>query len=263
MNKDLKDIKLFMFDLDGTIYRDSVLIGNVKDTLNKIREKGARIVYLTNNSSLSNKEYVKRLSKIGILENDDLIYSSFDCTLDFLKEKRKGKVVYPLATKKVISSLKKSGIKIAKDNQDVDVVLLTLDNTITYDKIKKANELLAKGKEYICTHPDLVCPSKTGFVPDAGTFIETLKACSGRTPDIVLGKPYGYMADFLMKKYNIERDKIAMVGDRLYTDIQFGINAGFKTIVVLTGETTLEMAKNSPLNIDFCLSDVNEISNMI
>ncbi len=259
--KDAISPKLFLFDLDGTIYHDSVLIGDAKNTLKFIRENDCKIVYLTNNSSCTKVAYEKKLRAVGVLEKEDIIYSSLDCAVDFLKANRAGKKIYSLATKEVRNYLTAQGLFVLdNDNaESADILLLTFDKELDYDKIVIANRLLVSGKEYISTHPDTVCPTCDISIPDAGSFMEMFKSSSGRMPDIILGKPYAYMANYLLSALGEKKENTYMVGDRLYTDIMFGINAGIKTITVLSGETTRETYDKSGIKSDYLLKDINEI----
>ncbi len=264
MNK-LSDAKLFLFDLDGTIYHDGTLIGDAKNTLTFLRERGCKVVYLTNNSSCTINEYVEKIGRVGILEKEDIIYSSLDCAVDFFKANRAGKKIYTLATENVKNYLIEKGLNIVNDTNpyDADIVLLTFDKELNYKKMVIANDLLVMGKEYISTHPDAVCPTKGISIPDAGSFIEMFKASNGRVPDLILGKPYSYMSDFLIKSLGIKKEQTFMVGDRLYTDIKFGINSGINTITVLSGETTEQMYNESNIRSDYLLKDINEIPKII
>ncbi len=257
----INDIQLYLFDLDGTIYHDGELIGDAKNTLRALREGGAKIVYLTNNSSCAKDCYEEKLTNIGIFDERDTVYSSLDCAVDFFTRNRAGKKVYAVASEEVRSFLKNKGIALVDDGhaKEADIILLTFDKELSYEKIVLANELMVLGKEYISTHPDFVCPTKGISVPDAGSFIEMFKASSGRSPDIILGKPYTFMADFLVDRMGIPGKRTAMVGDRLYTDIQFGVNAGIKTILVLSGETTLEQYEKSGVKVDLVLTDINSL----
>lgn len=255
--------KLFIFDLDGTIYHDGILIGDAKNTLQTLRNNGGKIVYLTNNSSRSKKAYVERLKNIGIFESQDVVYSSLDCALDYYKKYKNGKTVYAVATQEVTDYLISNGMKVVDESVDADIILLTFDTELTYKKIKRANELMVMGKEYISTHPDEVCPSTGISLPDAGSFIKMFKSSSGRLPDVILGKPYTYMADFLVDGFGISKDQITMFGDRLSTDIMFGVNSGINTALVLSGEATLEQAKASGIKIDEIIKDVNELPKIL
>ncbi len=259
--KNVANTKLYLFDLDGTIYHDGVLIGDAKNTLQTLRANGGKIVYLTNNSSCTKDAYEEKLKKVGIYEEEDVVYSSLDCAVDFFKKNRESKRIYAVATEAVKAYLKAQGLLLVDEENahEADILLLTFDKELNYQKLVVANELMVLGKEYISTHPDYVCPTRGISIPDAGSFIELFKASNGRTPDLIIGKPYTYMADFLVDSMGIPREQVTMVGDRLYTDIQFGINAGINTVLVLSGETTLQAYEESGKEVDYVLKDVNEL----
>ncbi len=261
----VSNAKLFLFDLDGTVYHDGEPIGDAKNTLAFLRDNGCKIVYLTNNSSISKQAYIDRLSGIDILGENDIVYSSLDCAVDYFKKYKQGKKIYALCTDVAKKFLEEQGLELVndKDVYQADVVLLCFDKELTYQKIVIANELLVMGKEYISTHPDFVCPTRGISIPDAGSFIEMFKASSGRTPDIILGKPYSYMADFLLASLGVSKEQTFMVGDRLYTDIMFGINSGINTITVLSGETTKQDYEKSGIKCNYLLKDINEIPKLI
>ncbi len=252
----IKKAKAFVFDLDGTLYLEDTLIGDVKNTLNLLRKNGKKIVYLTNNSSKTDDEYLQKLKKIGILEKDDLFYSSLDAAVDYIKSNLSGARIYPVCTKKVKEYLISCELCVSDSG---DTVLLTYDRELDYQKIVKANELLVLGAKYVATHPDLVCPAKGVSLPDLGSFIEMFYKSSGRRPDVITGKPYSEMANGIMKKLNVLPSETVMVGDRLNTDIAFGINSGFNTVLVYSGETTEKIYKESKINVDLAIKDVNEL----
>ena len=259
MKNIIKNTKAFLFDLDGTIYLDDCLIGDVKNTLNILREKDITVGYLTNNSSKTDDEYVEKLKKLDIYKEDDIFYSSLDGAVDFLNFYYKDLSVYPVATKKVTEHLTKAGVKVVNTGEIADIVLLTFDKELNYEKIVWANHLIVKGAKYFATHPDAVCPAKDVDIPDLGSFIEMFKISSKREPDVIIGKPYTVMADNIMRALKLENKNVTMVGDRLHTDIAFGVNSKINTILVLSGESTLETLEQSPVKPDIVLKDVNEI----
>ncbi len=256
----IKNSKAILFDLDGTVYLDNQLIGDVKGTLNYLRGKGIKIVYLTNNSSKTDDEYILKLKYLGIHNDNDMFYSSLDATIDYLNKYHSESIVYPLSTKKVKEYLEKSGIKLSEEGK---VALLTFDRELTYEKLVIFNNLLVKGAFYISTHPDYVCPTKDIPIPDAGSFISMFKTSSGRMPDLIIGKPNKTMADMLTEKLKLNKREITMIGDRLYTDIAFGVNNGFNSVLVLSGETTSEMYDKSDIKTDLVIKDMNELVNII
>ena len=255
MNK-IKKTKAVLLDLDGTVYLEDTLIGEVENTLNLLREKSIKIVYLSNNSSKTSAQYLEKLKRLNVYREGDIFYSSLDATIDYFKDNYANSKVFAIANQKVCEELVKKGITLDKN---AEIVLLCYDNELTYEKLCVANKLIVQGATYIATHPDKTCPAKEVFVPDVGSFIELLKTSSGKEPQVIIGKPNKIMANYLIKMLGLKNDEITMVGDRLYTDIAFGVNNHFNTALVLSGETSFEQAKKSSVKPDIILSDINEI----
>ncbi|MDR3186401.1 MAG: HAD-IIA family hydrolase [Christensenellaceae bacterium] len=251
------DADVFLFDLDGTIYLGDVPIPGAIETVKYLESLGKRVFFLTNNSGHTGSEYVKKLAKLGYLAQPDQIISSGDATIWYLKSNRSGKSVFPLATKTFTDELKKNSIPISKE---ADIVLLAFDTTITYEKIWHANILLSKGCEFITTHGDLVCPSEFGNMPDVGSLTALFTSSSGRKPDVICGKPYSIMAELINQRIkNVSLDRVLMIGDRLYTDILFGIKNGYRSVVVLTGETSSDVLDRSDIKPDHIFNSVNDL----
>lgn len=261
--KDIKSIiqntKCLVLDMDGTIYLDSTPIGDMINTLKICREHGIQIYYFTNNSSKNYMEYVKKLQAIGFYDERDIVYTSAMATISYLNAEYPGKKVYAVATDEVKKSFIEGGVNVV-DSDDAEIVLLAYDTTLTFEKLKKANELLVRGATYIATHPDTVCPTKDISMPDVGSFIKLLEASSfGRVPDAIIGKPNNIAGNEIVRATGLKPEQITMVGDRLYTDIMFGVNSGFNTILVYSGETTKEMLAKSNVNPTIEFEDLNEI----
>ena len=257
----LEGIKYFLLDLDGTVYLGDKLIGNMVSTLNKIRNSGRKIIYLTNNSSKSASKYLEKLKRLGIYESGDEVYTSLMAAAEYLVAVMPEKRVFVLGTEDAKRELAKKGVKIAE--QGADVALLCYDTEMTYDKIVCFNNLLAGGAEYIATHPDFTCPADGPFVPDAGSFIKLFEASSGRVPSLICGKPYEIMGEALLRKFGGQKRQFVMVGDRLNTDIAFAKNNGFFSILVLSGETDSALYKKSSVKADLALNDLNEIISLL
>lgn len=250
------DADLFLFDLDGTIYLGNQALPGAVETLKKLDALGKKVCFLTNNSSRDKREYVKKISALGYPVDESCIITSTMAAIQYLKTRAPGKSVYPVGTAPFIAELEKAGIPIS---EDADVVLLGFDTTLTYDKIWKANVLLETGREFITTHPDTVCPSDKGDMPDVGALMALLECSSGRTPSVICGKPYSPMAEIVAGLFDTPKERIAMVGDRLYTDILFGINNGLQSVLVFTGETTREMFAASGIRPTYVLDGVRDI----
>ncbi len=252
----LKNTDVFLFDLDGTVYLGETLIGDVRNTLGCLRDMNKRIVYLTNNSSKTEDEYLKKLTRIGVYDGRDTVYTSAMAAAEYVAAHFSGKRVYLLATDAVKAEFSRT-VPIVED--DPEIVILAYDTTLDFGKMKLFNEFLAKGAYYIATHPDAVCPTAGVSMPDVGSFIELFFTSSGRRPDIVIGKPGTVMGECMERRLSVPRSRMCMVGDRMHTDIRFGNNCGMHTVLVLSGETTTESMKNFPDVPDLILPDVNAI----
>ncbi len=246
-----------MLDLDGTVYLSGTPIGDMLNTLATLRKMGKRLIYLTNNSSKTEDEYVKMLKANGFWGEGDVVFSSATAAIGYLTAEQKGKKVHLLATPAVQARF--AGAGVCLDEENPDICLMAYDMTLDFPKMKLFNENLHKDTLYMVTHGDFVCPTKGVSMPDVGSFIRMFEATSGRTPDIVCGKPDKIMAEELERFTGVTKDKMCMVGDRLYTDIRFGNNNGIPTICVLSGEATKEDLETSPDVPDLVLDSFNDI----
>lgn len=258
MNGKFGGIKAALFDLDGTVYIGGKLIPGAKEAINALRRGGIKIVYLTNNSSADAEEYACKLTRLGVLDAADEVCSSLTVGAKYLKEHNCGRV-YAVASERVKSYLEKQGIAVSEDGGGADTVFLTYDKELNYDKLVTANRLLYAGANYVATHADKVCPAEGAPLPDAGSFIALFKESSGRLPDVIIGKPYSYMAEYLSEKLNLALSEMLMVGDRLYTDVAFGVNSGLKTALVLSGETTDKMYALSDIKADIVINSIADL----
>jgi HAD superfamily hydrolase (TIGR01450 family) len=259
----LQDIKAFALDMDGTIYLDSIWIEGAKDFLNRVKESGRKLYFLTNNSSKDPNSYIKKLTEMGYPVDESEIVTSGQATIWYLKRYYYGKKVFLLGNHLLKNEFLKEGIELS--DKDCDLVVVGFDTELTYDSMTKVCDLVRAGVPYIATHPDYNCPTATGFIPDAGAIMAFIKASAFRDPDIIIGKPNRTISDYLMERIrasgieDINREEIAMVGDRLYTDIAAGVNSGFKSILVLSGEATWKDAERSEVKPDLIYSSVKEM----
>lgn len=254
----VKGLRCLVLDMDGTVYRGNVPIGDMAGTLSRLRDRGIRLCYFTNNSSKTPVDYVAKLSRLGLYDERDIVYTSAMATISYLHAHYEGKTVYLLSTPTVRESFVEGGIPLVDDNS-ADIVVLAYDTTLTFEKLRVANEALVKGATYIATHPDFVCPTEDISMPDVGSFIKLLEASSGRLPDFVIGKPNGLAGEAILRAVGVKAEECAMVGDRIYTDIRFGLNAGFHAILVLSGETTEEILAKSDVSPTLVLPDLHAI----
>ncbi|MCQ2085875.1 MAG: HAD-IIA family hydrolase [archaeon] len=242
--------------MDGTIYKGMRPIPGAIDLVRELNERNVPFVFVTNNSSERREYYYEKLVEMGFDVCVENILTSGIATLEFLRKERQGKTVYFLGTDSYSEELREYGIEI--DDEDPDIVLLSFDKTITYEKINKAYQFLKSGAEFIATHPDDLCPTENGYDVDIGSFIAMFNYLTQRNP-IIIGKPNSILLNMAASAMNVKLNEIAVVGDRLYTDIKMALNSGVSSILVLTGETSRSDLKNSDLSPTMTLDSVADI----
>ncbi len=230
--------KLFVTDMDGTFFLGDRILPGAIEYANTINGIGAKLVFLTNNSSNTEEAYIEKLKGFGLPDGSFDIFTSIESTTLFLKKKFPGRKIFLLATPDVEKVIESQGIILEKENPDV--IVMTFDTTLNYEKINAFCKFARKGLPYVISHPDINCPTPEGPIPDVGSFIALVEMSTGRKPDYILGKPDIKILKMLKEKYNVEKDEILIVGDRLYTDIKCGLDANVDTVLVLSGETKSE-----------------------
>lgn len=237
---ELKKKKLWLFDMDGTIYEEERLFEGTLDLLKAIVDRGGRYVFITNNSSKSVVDYIKKVQKMGIPADESNFFTSVQATILYLNEHHPGAKVYCQGTKSLIRELEGAGIDVTENVEEVGVVLVGFDMELTTEKLRNTCEILStQDVTYIATNPDLACPVSFGFIPDCGSICGMIKNATGKEPKYI-GKPESIMVDIVREKFDITKEGTVVVGDRLYTDIATGLNAGVTAVCVLTGEATIE-----------------------
>jgi len=262
---DLRNIKCFMLDMDGTIYCDTQVIDGTLDFLATLRKQGKKAFYITNNSSKTPAEYVEKLSKMNIPATTDDFFTSSDALVYFLEKMNIGKKAFVLGTPAYEAFMEKHGYTLVREYTDdpekrPDAVILAFDMTLTYDKLRIACDYISDGVFYAATHPDMVCPVAGGrSIPDAGSFMLLIEGATGRRPDLIAGKPDPCMINMICEITGCPKSRAAVVGDRLYTDIMSGINAGVTSICVLSGETTEENIRAAEKKPDFVFNSIKDL----
>lgn len=253
---------VFLLDMDGTIYLGEELIPGAEKFFDVLQRQKKQYLFLTNNSSKNTQDYVEKLQRLHIPVQQDQIFSSADATMIYIKEHfPEIKKIFLLTTPSMENSFQEAGFILAKEqDRDAQCVVLTFDTTLTYQKLWTACDIIREKGFYIATHPDLNCPLAGGkSMPDIGGMIALIKACTGVSP-LIIGKPYKTMIEAICNKFHWKKEQLVMIGDRLYTDIQIGAEAGIETALVFSGETSRQMYEDSPINATYCYSDVGEIA---
>lgn len=238
----LQSKKLFIFDMDGTIYLGGNPFPFAIDFIKKLRANGKRVLFFTNNASHSPEFYMDKLARLGFEPAESEILSSGNVTAAFLTRKRPGKTVYLLGTPELWDQFGAAGVDLVcdrdgkPDGRKADIVVTSFDTTLTYEKLTAACDFIRYGAEYLCTHPDFNCPTETGFIPDSGAIAACVTASTNVSP-VYFGKPYAETVEMIGEITGEERENMCIFGDRLYTDIATGKKHGILSVLVLTGET--------------------------
>ena len=231
--------KLFLLDMDGTIYLDQTLFPGTLPFLNAIRAAGGRYLFLTNNSSRSVDAYIAKLDRMGIPAVREDFLTSTDALIADLAKRPPYRKCYAFGTRTFRQQLAEADVPITdRLEDDIDCLLIGFDTELAFQKLEDACILLNRGVDFIATNPDWVCPTWYGSVPDCGSVCEMLFRATGRRPRVI-GKPQPAMARLAMERAGVSPEQTVMIGDRLYTDIAAGVNAGIDTAFVLSGEGTL------------------------
>ena len=259
----LRRKKLFLFDLDGTLYLGDRLFGGVCELLSLIRTRGGQYRFLTNNSSRSVAAYVEKLARLGVAAEESDFLTSVDALISYLRTQGgEDRRYYVCGTESMKSQLRAAGFSIAEGRADADALLMGFDTELTFQKLEDACILLGQGVPYVATNPDWVCPTAYGFVPDCGSVCEMLWRATSRRP-IVIGKPEPLMPQLAMLEASVSAQETLLVGDRIYTDIASGANAGIDTLLVLSGETKEEDLPTADPQPTFVLPDVAALLNIL
>ena len=232
----LRDKRLFLLDMDGTIYLSEQLFDGTIDFLSYVKRLGGKYLFLTNNSSRGTDAYIAKLARLGIEAFPDDFLTSADAAVEYFHRNPPAGQIYVCGTRSLKDQLRAAGLPVADTaDEQVSTVLLGYDTELTYQKLEDCCILLGRGVDYIATHPDMVCPTWYGSAPDCGSVIEMLATATGRRPKI-LGKPQPDMALTAMRRTGFAPAQTCILGDRIYTDIACGVNAGIDTVFLLSGE---------------------------
>ena len=245
----LREIAHVALDMDGTIYKGATLFSCTLPFIAQMRELGIGCTFLTNNPSKSSHDYLAHLRKMGLAATPDELYTSAQATIDCLRRRfPEVKKLFALGTPSMLAEFSGAGFELtADDPNDVpDAVVVGFDMTLTYARVCRAAWWIHQGKLFVATNPDRVCPTDQPTVlVDCGSICVMLEKATGRAPDIVLGKPDPAMLSGILDRHGLRPSQIAMVGDRIYTDILMAHRADAFGVLVLTGEATSRDAEQA------------------
>ena len=263
----LESVRHIIVDMDGTIYEGNRLFSFTIDFFETLKNLSISHTYLTNNSSQSVIQYRDKLHRLGLKASKEDIYTSALATVGYLKSEKPGiSKLFILGTDGLKTEFRDAGFLIVKDDSadEPDAVIVGFDTSLVFGNLCKAAYWIKLGKPFIATHPDLICPTnQPTLLVDCGAISAALESATGRAPDIVLGKPDPGMIFGILERNHFQKNEVAVVGDRLYTDIKMADNAGVLGILVLSGETTEKDLESSLLQPDLVVENIRELGNLL
>jgi len=237
-------------DLDGTLYLEGIPLPGAHDFLRTVNESGRQLFYFTNNTSRSRRSYIDKLMRIQFPVSAGQIITAADCTFTYLRNHHLEPAIYLIGNNDLKKEFEEAGFDCWDEERCTrelpQAVVLGFDTELTYAKIRTGYELMMAGLPYIATHADLLCPVAGGrFIPDVGSFISLFATATGGIEPQVMGKPNLPAVEAICARTSLPVEKIAFIGDRLYTDIRMARQFGMVGVLVLSGETSREMAAAS------------------
>lgn len=260
ITNEIKNKKLFLLDIDGTISFDATLFDGTMDFMNKVIERKGKYIFITNNSTKSIKDYVIKFTKLGIKVDETNFLTSSYATAIYLKKTYKNNLIFVLGTKSFVNELKSFNLNVTERvENNIKAAVVGFDNELNYKKVEDICYLLQTREiDYIATNPDLACPVSYGFVPDCGAICNLLECAVKRTP-IYIGKPNRIIVDMALETTGYKKEDTLVIGDRLYTDIACGINANVDTAVVFTGEAKFDDLKDTQYKPTYYCDNIRNI----
>lgn len=263
----LRRIRHVALDMDGTIYKGDTLFPWTPEFLAQLGQLGIGHTFLTNNPSKSVADYLHHLEELGVPTTRDELYTSAQCTVDYLRRHHANvRRLFILGTPSMATEFTGAGyVSTADDPADEpDAVVVGFDTTLTYSRFCRAAWWIRKGKLFVATNSDLICPTdQPTILIDCGSFCAALEKATGRAPDAVLGKPDPSMLTGILSRHRLPPDGLAMVGDRIYTDVAMAHRAGTLGVLVLSGEATREDAARAAEPPDLVVENIGVLGDLL
>ena len=259
--KSLQDVNCYLLDMDGTFYLGEKLLEGALRFIDYLRQNNKSFLFLTNNSSKHRRQYAEKITRLGLPLAEELVLTSGEAAALHIIDHYSCRKIFLAGTPALEEEFRLHGFQLVQDVPEM--VVLGFDTTLTYQKLWKLCDLVRAGLPYITTHPDFNCPTETGYMPDIGAMIAFIKASTGRDPDLVVGKPNRIIVDAAASKTGFPISQLAMVGDRLYTDIALGQTSGITTVLVMSGETQKEDLTDSPFQPDFIFDHLGAMTDFL
>jgi NagD protein len=259
--------KGFIFDLDGTVYLSDRLIPGADRVIQRLRDKGRKVVFLSNKPLQTREDYASKLTRLGIPTQPDEVINSTFVMVHYLKKNAPGAKLFVVGEIPFIEELKRAGFTITEEPNDIDYVIAAFDRTFDYKKLNIAFQAIKKfGAHFVATNPDRTCPVEGGEIPDCAGMISAIEAVTEKQVEVIVGKPSPIMVQTVLEVLGLNPEDCILIGDRLETDIKMGKEAGIVTGIVLTGVTTeesLKKVKHTPAQPDFVFQSIADVENLL
>jgi NagD protein len=251
--------KIYIFDLDGTVYLGDALLPTARETITALREQGRRTLFLSNNPTRSREEYAAKLMRLGLpTPTADIINSSF-VMVDFLKREMPGARLFVVGEESLRRELERAGFVLTVDAGQIEAVIASFDRTFNYQKLQTAFDAIRQGARFFATNSDRYCPMPGGGQPDAAAVIAAIEACTNTKVEAVVGKPSRHMIQAILQLAGTSPAECIMIGDRLETDVLMGLNAGMAGALTLTGATSPADLARSEIQPTYVITKLGEL----
>jgi HAD superfamily hydrolase (TIGR01457 family) len=257
-----KNLKGFIFDLDGTVYRGERLIPGADRVIRRLRETGRKVVFLSNKPLYTREDYAVKLTGLGIPTDPEEVVNSTFVLIRYLKKSTPGTKVFVIGEPPFLKEMEKAGFVLSNDPEEIETVVAAFDRTFDYQKLNTAFQALKRGARFLATNPDRTCPIEGGEIPDCAGVIAALEAVTGRKVEVVVGKPSLITVQVILDVLGLKPDECILIGDRIETDIRMGLESGMRTALVMTGVTTPEILAASSIKPAFVFQCIAEVENL-
>src|SRR4030043_2060928 len=258
--------KGFIFDLDGTVYLSERLIPGADRVIRLIREKGRKVVFLSNKPIQTREDYAAKLARLGIPTQPDDVINSTLVMISYLKKNASNARLFVVGEIPFVDELKRAGFIITEEPKEIDYVVVAFDRTFDYRKLNIAYQAIKLGAHFVATNPDRTCPVEGGEIPDCAGMIAAIEAVTGKKVEIIVGKPSPLMIQATLEVMKLKPEDCILIGDRIETDIRMGKEAGIATGIALPGvtdEEALKKIKHTPSQPDFVFRSIADVENLL
>jgi len=249
----------YVFDLDGTIYLGDRLIEGARETVARLRERGASVVFLSNKPLEPGAVYARKLDCLGIPAGPRDVINSTQALIAYLREHHSDSCLFVVGEEALRQEIDQAGFAQSDDVDEIDIVVAAFDRTLDYAKLNTAYQALKRGARFYATNADKACPIEGGDIPDCAGVIAFLEATTDRQVELIAGKPSRHILDAAVSRLGVPAGDCLVVGDRLATDMTMGLQAGIDTALVLTGVTSRSDLLHSQVKPTYVLESVADI----